>query len=93
FMHIAKWLLCNSSHELEPSAFSLAPKIIPIGPFFFHCDWRNSTLESVGNEIPMLCWPYFADKFSNRSYICDVWEVGMELEKDGSGVKNRTCFE
>jgi len=34
----------------------------------------------------MLCWPYFADKFLNRSYICDVWEVGVELEKEGSGV-------
>lgn len=189
-MHITKWLLCNSSHELEPAAFSLAPKIIPIGPIFSnnqysvcpqdqtclkwldqqspnsviyiafgsfttfssiqfqelcfglersnrpflwvvqtditepaeniypkgfearigkrgrmvgwspqkkilshssvacfisHCGW-NSTLESVGNGIPMLCWPYFADQFLNRSYVCDVWKVGMKLEKDESGV-------
>ncbi|XP_058773236.1 UDP-glycosyltransferase 83A1 [Vicia villosa] len=192
-MHITKWLICNSSHELEPAAFSLAPKIIPIGPIFSnnqysignfrpqdqtclkwldeqspnsviyiafgsfttfssiqfqelcfglersnrpflwvvqmdktepkknvypkgfeerigkrgrmvgwspqkkilshssvacfisHCGW-NSTLESVGNGIPMLCWPYFADQFLNRGYVCDVWKVGMELEKDESGV-------
>lgn len=194
-MQITKWLLCNSSYELEPTAFSLAPHIIPIGPisstsqigsslgnfwpqdltclnwldqqspksviyvafgsfttfnsiqfkelcwglelsnrpflwvvgpevnektkklyplgfeervikrgkmvgwapqkkilshssiacFISHCGW-NSTLESVNNGIPILCWPCFADQFLNRSYVCDVWKVGLELEKDGSGL-------
>ncbi|XP_057443563.1 UDP-glycosyltransferase 83A1 [Lotus japonicus] len=190
-----EWLLCNSTHELEPAAFSLAPEITPIGPvlsrnqfkhsagnfwpqelsclkwldqqppnsviyvafgsfttfdptqfqelclglelsnrpflwvvqpdiiegtknaypegfeermckqgrmvnwapqqrilshssvacFISHCGW-NSTLESVSNGIPILCWPYFADQFLNRNYICDVWKVGLGLERDGSGV-------
>ncbi|KAL2335450.1 hypothetical protein Fmac_016663 [Flemingia macrophylla] len=188
----AEWLLCNSTYELEPAAFSLAPEIIPIGPllssnysagnfwpqdltclkwldqqspcsviyvafgsfttfsptqfqelclglelcnrpflwvvqpditegpknaypegfvervadrckmvgwtpqqkilshpsvacFISHCGW-NSTVESVSNGVPVLCWPYFADQFLNRSYICDVWKVGLGLEQDGSGM-------
>ncbi|KAJ1398770.1 UDP-glycosyltransferase family, conserved site [Sesbania bispinosa] len=194
-MHKTEWLLCNSTYELEPTAFSLAPEIIPIGPllssnqleysagnfwpqdqtclkwldqqspcsvmyvafgsfatfnhtqfqelclglelsnrpflwvvqpditertknaypegfeervakrgrmvgwapqqkilshssiacFISHCGW-NSTMESVSNGIPILCWPYFADQFLNRSYVCDVWKVGLGLERDGSGI-------
>jgi len=197
-MQKTEWLLCNSTHELEPAAFSLAPQIIPIGPllssnhlrhsagnfwpqdltclkwldqhspcsviyvafgsfttfsptqfqelclgleltnrpfiwvvqpdftegsknaypegfvqrvadrgimvawspqqkilshpsvacFISHCGW-NSTLESVSNGIPVLCWPYFADQFLNRSYVCDVWKVGLGLEPDGSGMITR----
>ena len=194
-MQITEWVLCNSTYELEPAAFSLAPEVIPIGPllasneleysaghfwpqglnclkwldqqspcsviyvafgsittfsptqfqelclgleqsnrpfllvvqpdikegiksaypegfeervadrgrmvgwapqqkilshssvacFISHCGW-NSTMESVSNGIPILCWPHFADQFLNRSYICDVWKVGLGLEQDGSGV-------
>ncbi|ESW23302.1 hypothetical protein PHAVU_004G035300 [Phaseolus vulgaris] len=187
-----EWLLCNSAHELESAAFSMAPEIIPIGPllschqlghsvgnfwtqdltclkwldqqspnsviyvafgssikfspsqfqelclalelsnrpflwvvqpeeskteypegfvervvdrgrmvgwspqkkilshpsvacFISHCGW-NSTLESVSNGIPVLCWPYFADQFLNKSYFCDVWKVGVGLEPNGSGM-------
>ncbi|XP_061369284.1 UDP-glycosyltransferase 83A1-like [Gastrolobium bilobum] len=53
--------------------------------FISHCGW-NSTMESVSNGIPILCWPCFADQFLNRSYICDVWKVGLGLERDGSGI-------
>ncbi|XP_020213707.1 UDP-glycosyltransferase 83A1 [Cajanus cajan] len=53
--------------------------------FISHCGW-NSTVESVCNGIPILCWPYIADQFLNRSYICDVWKVGLGLEPDGSGM-------
>lgn len=49
--------------------------------FVSHCGW-NSTLESVSNGVPMLCWPYYADQFINRSYICDIWKVGMQLGND-----------
>ncbi|XVF14383.1 hypothetical protein REPUB_Repub09cG0054200 [Reevesia pubescens] len=28
----ADWLICNSTHDLEPGAFTLAPEILPIGP-------------------------------------------------------------
>ncbi|OIV90219.1 hypothetical protein TanjilG_01415 [Lupinus angustifolius] len=56
-----------------------------IACFISHCGW-NSTMESVSNGIPILCWPYFADQFLNKSYICDVWKIGLGLEHDGSGI-------
>ncbi|XP_047951710.1 UDP-glycosyltransferase 83A1-like isoform X2 [Salvia hispanica] len=49
--------------------------------FVSHCGW-NSTLESVSNGVPMLCWPCYADQFINQSYICDIWRVGLQLGRD-----------
>ncbi|CAL5369817.1 unnamed protein product [Camellia sinensis] len=192
---LADWLICNSTYELEPAAFSLFPNILPIGPllasnrlgssagyfwpedstclewldqqpansviyvafgsftvfdniqfqqlasglertnrpflwvvrpdiadenndaypegfkervatrgrmvgwapqqkvlnhpsvacFLSHCGW-NSTMEGLGNGIPFLRWPYFADQFLNQSYICDVWKVGLGFNCDESGI-------
>lgn len=56
--------------------------------FISHCGW-NSTMESVCNGVPILCWPQFADQFMNQTYICDVWSVGMGFERDGSGIVTR----
>ncbi|XP_041002788.1 UDP-glycosyltransferase 83A1-like [Juglans microcarpa x Juglans regia] len=56
-----------------------------IACFLSHCGW-NSTIESVCNGIPFLCWPYFADQFHNESYICDVWKVGLKFDRDESGI-------
>ncbi|XP_047333701.1 UDP-glycosyltransferase 83A1 [Impatiens glandulifera] len=53
--------------------------------FVTHCGW-NSTQEGVGNGLPLICWPYFADQFLNESYICDVWRVGLRLDKDETGI-------
>ncbi|KAG6660201.1 UDP-glycosyltransferase 83A1-like [Carya illinoinensis] len=56
--------------------------------FLSHCGW-NSTIEGVSNGIPFLCWPYFADQFLNQNYICDVWKVGLGLDRDESGIIRR----
>jgi len=49
-----------------------------VGCFLTHCGW-NSTLEGIRNGVPLLCWPYFTDQFSNQTYICDIWRVGMRM--------------
>ncbi|KAJ9540650.1 hypothetical protein OSB04_027156 [Centaurea solstitialis] len=53
--------------------------------FMSHCGW-NSTLEGVNNGVPFMCWPYFADQFYNETYICDIWENGLALEKNKEGI-------
>nr|UYE91544.1 putative glycosyltransferase [Anoectochilus roxburghii] len=50
-----------------------------IGVFLTHCGW-NSTLESLWEGVPMVCWPYFAEQATNCHYICRVWGVGLEIE-------------
>lgn len=56
-----------------------------IACFITHCGW-NSTIESVCNGVPMLCWPFFSDQLMNKTYICDVWKVGLGFEKDENGL-------
>ncbi|XVF08956.1 hypothetical protein REPUB_Repub07fG0049100 [Reevesia pubescens] len=56
--------------------------------FMSHCGW-NSTMEGLRMGVPFLCWPYIADQFSNKNYICDVLNIGLELVKDENGVTTR----
>ena len=56
-----------------------------IACFISHCGW-NSSIEGVSNGVPFLCWPYFADQFLDRIYICDVWKVGLGFELDENGI-------
>ncbi|XP_062200171.1 UDP-glycosyltransferase 83A1-like [Phragmites australis] len=57
-----------------------------IGCFLTHCGW-NSTLESIRNGVPMLCWPYFTDQFANQTYISDIWRVGLRVARtDNEGM-------
>ncbi|ESW11485.1 hypothetical protein PHAVU_008G034000 [Phaseolus vulgaris] len=56
--------------------------------FISHCGW-NSTLEGICAGVPFLCSPCTTDQFLNRNYICDVWKIGVGLEKDESGIVSR----
>lgn len=63
--------------------------------FVTHCGW-NSTLEGVRNGLPMLCWPYFTDQFTNQTYICDIWRVGLRValaESSGAMVTKERIVE
>ncbi|KAG8368652.1 hypothetical protein BUALT_Bualt15G0067800 [Buddleja alternifolia] len=50
-----------------------------IGGFLTHCGW-NSTLESVSEGVPMICWPFFAEQQMNCLYMCNEWGIGMEID-------------
>ncbi|KAL6894371.1 hypothetical protein ACP4OV_008469 [Aristida adscensionis] len=48
-----------------------------VGGFWTHNGW-NSTTESVGEGVPMLCRPCFGDQMVNAMYVEHVWGVGFE---------------
>lgn len=56
--------------------------------FVSHCGW-SSTLEGLSSGVPFLCRPYVGDQFLNKTYLCDIWKVGIGLEKDEDGVVSR----
>ncbi|XP_049400676.1 UDP-glycosyltransferase 76E1-like [Solanum stenotomum] len=55
--------------------------------FFTHCGW-NSTLESICEQVPVICRPILADQLVNARYLTQIYKVGFELE-----VMERTVIE
>ncbi|KAG2299772.1 hypothetical protein Bca52824_036244 [Brassica carinata] len=50
-----------------------------VGGFWSHCGW-NSTLESIGEGVPMICRPFTGDQKVNARYLENVWRIGVQLE-------------
>nr|AYC63478.1 UDP-glycosyltransferase [Scoparia dulcis] len=50
-----------------------------LGGFLSHCGW-NSTVESISNGVPMICWPFTAEQPTNCRYACTDWGMGLEIE-------------
>nr|AKA44595.1 UGTPg25 [Panax ginseng] len=50
-----------------------------VGGFLTHSGW-NSTLESIFEGVPMICWPYFADQQINSRFVGEVWKVGLDIK-------------
>ncbi|KAI3850322.1 hypothetical protein MKW92_036132 [Papaver armeniacum] len=67
---IASW--CQQEQVLAHSS---------IGGFLTHSGW-NSTLESISEGIPMICWPFFAEQQTNCRYVCTEWANGSEIDAD-----------
>lgn len=52
-----------------------------IGGFLTHSGW-NSTLESLCEGVPIVCWPFFADQQTNSWASCNEWGIGMEIDSN-----------
>ncbi|KAI3731121.1 hypothetical protein L1987_62304 [Smallanthus sonchifolius] len=50
-----------------------------IGGFLTHSGW-NSTVESIAEGVPMVCWPYYADQQTNSRFVGEVWKIGIDLK-------------
>lgn len=50
-----------------------------IGGFLTHGGW-NSTLESIVEGVPMICWPYFVDQHVNSRFVGEVWKLGLDMK-------------
>nr|GMC98305.1 7-deoxyloganetic acid glucosyltransferase-like [Ipomoea batatas] len=50
-----------------------------VGGFLTHGGW-NSTLESIVEGVPMICWPYFVDQHVNSRFVGEVWKVGLDMK-------------
>ncbi|XP_009597174.1 7-deoxyloganetic acid glucosyl transferase-like [Nicotiana tomentosiformis] len=50
-----------------------------IGGFLTHSGW-NSTLESLYEAVPMICWPQLADQQVNSRFVGEVWKLGLDLK-------------
>ncbi|GLJ23723.1 hypothetical protein SUGI_0449680 [Cryptomeria japonica] len=49
-----------------------------VGGFLTHNGW-NSTLESICAGVPMICWPFYAEQQINRTYVSQVWKIGISM--------------
>ncbi|PKI31666.1 hypothetical protein CRG98_047950 [Punica granatum] len=41
---------------------------------------KHPFLWAMTAGVPMLCWPSFGDQRTNCTYICDRWEIGLEID-------------
>ncbi|EEF36311.1 UDP-glycosyltransferase 83A1 [Ricinus communis] len=63
---LAEWQLCNSTYELEPDAFSLTEKLLPIGPLLSNYNTGTSGAQFWQEDSSCLEW---LDQQPSRSVI------------------------
>nr|WIW42681.1 UDP-glycosyltransferase [Nicotiana tabacum] len=50
-----------------------------IAGFLTHSGW-NSTLESICEGKPMICWPKYVDQRVNSRLVNELWQIGMDMK-------------
>ncbi|KAI7734938.1 hypothetical protein M8C21_021660, partial [Ambrosia artemisiifolia] len=50
-----------------------------IGVFLTHSGW-NSTIESIMEGVPMICWPQNVDQQVNSRFVSEVWKIGIDIK-------------
>ncbi|XP_076899443.1 7-deoxyloganetic acid glucosyltransferase-like [Bidens hawaiensis] len=50
-----------------------------IGGFLTHSGW-NSTIESIMEGVPMICWPQNVDQQVNSRFVSEVWKIGIDIK-------------
>ncbi|XP_060203421.1 7-deoxyloganetic acid glucosyltransferase-like [Lycium barbarum] len=50
-----------------------------IGGFLTHSGW-NSTLESIIEGKPMICWPQYVDQRVTSRLVNEFWKVGLDMK-------------
>ncbi|KAF7845432.1 7-deoxyloganetic acid glucosyltransferase [Senna tora] len=50
-----------------------------VGGFLSHSGW-NSTLESISEGVPLICWPLIADQTVNSRCVSEMWRVGIDMK-------------
>ncbi|XP_038890155.1 UDP-glycosyltransferase 83A1-like [Benincasa hispida] len=55
-VEVADWVICNTAYELEAEIFSLAPRILPIGPLLASNRLENSIGHFWPEDLTCLKW-------------------------------------
>lgn len=81
-LHVPKEVLKGTSErgifvDWAPQEEVLAHRAI--GGFLTHSGW-NSTLESISEGVPMLCWPAGIDQLVISRFVGEVWKIGIDMK-------------
>ncbi|KAL6135866.1 hypothetical protein ACLB2K_068091 [Fragaria x ananassa] len=52
-----------------------------VGVFLTNTGW-NSTIETISEGVPVICWPFFSEQQTNCRFTCTEWGIGMEVNND-----------